>query len=93
MRPDRRRHLVLGLSAALAACTKGVRSSQAFDGKLLDHEFPTLADRARPGAFNAAIFDLQTNAGWYWNVPALGDSIALDPSTAEHRPCYSTRCP
>lgn len=33
------------------------------------------------------------NAGWYWNVPVRGDSISLDPATAEHRPCYSLRCP
>jgi beta-lactamase class A len=68
MRPDRRRHLILGLSAALAACAPSVRASKPFDGKLLDHEFPTLAERARPGAFNAAILDLQTNAAWYWNI-------------------------
>lgn len=33
------------------------------------------------------------NAGWYWNQPLKGDSIDLDPSSAEHRPCYSLRCP
>ncbi|HTO72270.1 MAG TPA: hypothetical protein VMJ30_00560, partial [Gemmatimonadales bacterium] len=33
------------------------------------------------------------NAGWYWNVPVRGDSIELDPGSAEHRPCYSLRCP
>jgi hypothetical protein len=33
------------------------------------------------------------NAGWYWNVPVGGDSIALDPGSAQHRPCYTTRCP
>ncbi len=33
------------------------------------------------------------NAAWYWNLPLRGDSIELGPASAEHRPCYSTRCP
>ena len=67
-RPGRRHALALGLSAAVAACAPGARRPRPFNGKLLDHEFPALAYRARPGAFNAAIFDLQTNAAWYWNI-------------------------
>jgi len=55
-----------------------------------------LAVRLPPGrwwVYARAPDPADPNAGWYWNVPVRGDSIELDPGSAQHRPCYTLRCP
>ena len=55
-----------------------------------------LATRLPPGpwwVYARAPDPADPNAGWYWNLPLRGDSFDLDPSSAEHRPCYTLRCP
>jgi beta-lactamase class A len=67
MSPDRR-HFALALAAGLAACSRPVFGRPRFDPKVLDKGFPALAERSRPGVFNAAVMDLTTTATWYWNA-------------------------
>jgi hypothetical protein len=55
-----------------------------------------LAKRLPPGpwwVYARAPDPADPNAAWYWNLPLRGDSFDLDPSSAEHRPCYTQRCP
>ena len=66
-----RRGFVTALSAAVAGCSRRATSrygAKAIDARLLDRKFPALADRARPGEFNAAILNLRTTQSWYWNL-------------------------
>jgi beta-lactamase class A len=67
------RRLALGLagSAALAACHRRLETparSGPMDIKLLDREFPALAERAQPGALAMGVMNLQTTQTWYWNT-------------------------
>jgi beta-lactamase class A len=57
-------------AAALAACGRPRRFSRPpdIDTKLLDRQFPDLADRARPGEFNAGLMSLDTGQLWFWNA-------------------------
>ncbi|HEY1751863.1 MAG TPA: serine hydrolase [Caulobacteraceae bacterium] len=80
MSPSRRHFLDLGLAfglaAALDACgprklaTKpgGPPPGRPLDTHRLDHAFPALAARARPGAFAFGVMDLATTTAWYWNT-------------------------
>jgi len=70
--PSRRQALTLAGAAALAACQRrqltNATHGHAMDTHRLDHGFPTLAQRAEPGAFALGVMDLQTTATWYWNT-------------------------
>jgi beta-lactamase class A len=73
---SRRQSLALASAAALAAC--GPRkletrpgaavAGKPMDTRRLDHAFPALAAKARPGAFAFGIMDLATTTAWYWNT-------------------------
>lgn len=64
MSPDRR-HLVLGLAAALGACNHPILRPARFDPKVLDKGAPALVARARPAAFAIGIMELKTQKVWY----------------------------
>jgi len=68
---SRRNALAAGASLALAACARRGLSGdkpKPIDTKRLDHDFPALANRARPGAFAVGVMDLSTSVTWYWNI-------------------------
>lgn len=64
MSPDRR-HLLLGLAAALGACHHPILGPAHFDPKLLDKDAAALVARARPAAFAIGIMELKTQKVWY----------------------------
>jgi len=69
---SRRQALTFAGAAGLAACQRHQLSTtthgREMDTHRLDHDFPTLAQRAAPGAFAMGVMDLQTTATWYWNT-------------------------
>jgi beta-lactamase class A len=64
-----RRLLLLGIGAGMAGCVK--RGAEppplVLDTSLLDHAFPELAARARPGFLNAGVQVPATNQAWCWD--------------------------
>src|SRR5258706_3035054 len=60
--------MACGVAAALAACSRKPKETPALDVKMLDRGFPDLADRARPGEFNAGMMALATSQTWFWNA-------------------------
>ncbi|HEY5107681.1 MAG TPA: class A beta-lactamase [Caulobacteraceae bacterium] len=82
-----RRLLVTALAAGLADCgrpaRRGVQPSP-LDTRLLDRRFPAIAERARPGVFNAGVIGLGANRSWYWNINRAFpmESVAKAPIAA-----------
>jgi beta-lactamase class A len=68
MDAGRRLFVTAAMAAALAACGKRLTPTPVIDVKLLDRGFPDLADRARPGEFNAGMMALDTGQTWFWNA-------------------------
>ena len=65
-----RRHFLAALGAGVAGCARDASQpakAGALDTKLLDHEFPTLAARARPGDFNLGVLEARGEQLWCWN--------------------------
>jgi len=84
MSPDRR-HILLGLAAALSACSHPILGPANFDPKRLDKDAPALAARARPGAFAIGVMELKTQKVWYLGGEApfpLGGLAALPIAAA-----------
>jgi beta-lactamase class A len=69
---SRRQALTFAAAAGLAACRRHALSTETRGGPMdthrLDHDFPALAERARPGVFAMGVMDLQTTSTWYWNT-------------------------
>lgn len=64
----RRLFVSSALAAGAAACGRRLTRAPAIDIKTLDQGFPDLADRARPGEFNAGMMALETGQTWFWNA-------------------------
>jgi beta-lactamase class A len=86
---NRRMAFGLAASAALAACRQRPietpTRSGPMDVKLLDREFPALAERAQPGALALGVMNLQTTQTWYWNTDRafpLAGAAALPTAAA-----------
>lgn len=90
---NRRLAIALGGSSLLAAChgkaplrmpLAGAKP-RPMDASVLDHGFPALEARARPGAFALGVMNLQTAETWYWNTERafpLATAVALPVAAA-----------
>ncbi|MFO1013432.1 MAG: class A beta-lactamase [Caulobacteraceae bacterium] len=72
MGPTRRLILpgMLALGAVLGACRPeivGRSHTPKLDTKLLDRDFPALAEKAAPGVFVGAVMNLESGEAWHWN--------------------------